>query len=828
MAFDISKLKVANPVDTILEPRKIFGALPDKKYGYLRDVQGEVLERWFTRRNERDLVIKMNTGGGKTIVGLLLLKSCINEGMYPAVYVAPDNYLVKQVQKEAEKLGIEVTSDPRGAKFKDGKAILVVTVHAVINGKSKFGVGDEGIKIPIGSILVDDAHSCLNTAERQFTLCLPATHEAYRKLLLLFRQSLAQQSPTGIFDVEAQDPQKVLLVPFWAWQDKQQEVLSILHSHRKESEFEFIWPLIHEALPLAQCAFGMGEMEISLRCLPIDVIPSFSSAKRRIYMTATLADNSVLVTDFQADPKLIARPVTPSTADDLGDRLILSPQELNPDLKDDEIKKYALRLAAKYNVVVIVPSTKRAAFWRDAAKMTLTAENLYDGVETLKNGHVGLVVLVNKYDGVDLPDDACRVLIIDGIPEVNRAIDRVDSTALEGSDFLLARSIQRIEQGMGRGVRSNEDYCVVFLLGARLAERIHGSEPARLFSQATWQQILVSRQASEQLYGKSLTDIHDAVQICLKKNPRWRKASRGALVGVEYKQEEVVDPVAVAERVAFDSGQIRQYQRSVEVLQEAIDQLSEKRIKGWLKQRLAEYTHHIDPVKAQQVLLSALADNRRLLKPIEGVTYSRLSSMAKSQAENLLEYAGQRYPTPNDYLIATNSILDDLCFSVGTFRRFESALGDLAYHIGFASQRPEIEYNDGGPDVLWALGELHYLVIECKNESVVDVVTKDYSNQLGGAMNWFKGRYDTTCRATPLLVHPSSVFGKQASPHKDTRVMDGERLDSLKEAVLKLARGIAMGGTFKNARNIALLLDQLNLTAKKLVPSFTVAFSKER
>ena len=33
-----------------------------------------------------------------------------------------------------------------------------------------------------------------------------------------------------------------------------------------------------------------------------------------------------------------------------------------------------------------------------------------------KRAHVGLVVLINKYDGIDLPDDACRVLVIEGLP----------------------------------------------------------------------------------------------------------------------------------------------------------------------------------------------------------------------------------------------------------------------------------------------------------------------------------------------------------------------------------------------------------------------------
>lgn len=53
----------------------------------------------------------MNTGSGKTTVGLTILQSCLNEDKGPAVYVVPDNYLVSQVCLEAQKLGMRVAYD---------------------------------------------------------------------------------------------------------------------------------------------------------------------------------------------------------------------------------------------------------------------------------------------------------------------------------------------------------------------------------------------------------------------------------------------------------------------------------------------------------------------------------------------------------------------------------------------------------------------------------------------------------------------------------------------------------------------------------------------
>ena len=74
------------------------------------------------------------------MVGLLMLKSCLNEGVGPAVYVTPDNYLVSQVMKEAGDLGISVTTDTGAGAFLQGKAILVINIHKLVNGLSVIGV----------------------------------------------------------------------------------------------------------------------------------------------------------------------------------------------------------------------------------------------------------------------------------------------------------------------------------------------------------------------------------------------------------------------------------------------------------------------------------------------------------------------------------------------------------------------------------------------------------------------------------------------------------------------------------------------------------------
>ena len=87
--LDFSKLKKENNFDKIIKPEEIFMSLPNKadKYQYPRNVQAEIWSKWFESRDEKDTIIKMNTGSGKTIVGLLILESSRRENKKPHKHI---------------------------------------------------------------------------------------------------------------------------------------------------------------------------------------------------------------------------------------------------------------------------------------------------------------------------------------------------------------------------------------------------------------------------------------------------------------------------------------------------------------------------------------------------------------------------------------------------------------------------------------------------------------------------------------------------------------------------------------------------------------------
>lgn len=797
MALNYTGTGLGPSANTVTDPQKLFQALRNKAraYSYLRDVQGEVLKAWDGQRTQtQDAVIKMNTGGGKTTVGLLMLKSCLNEGVRPAAYFCPDNYLCSQVIREAADLGIRTTDDPRSVEYQSGDAILIVPIHVLINGKSKFGVGyGAHSEVRLGAFVIDDAHACLAVAEDQFSLTLLRAHAAYGKLQTLFDDDLRSQSLTGAIEIEQGSSIGLVQVPFYAWIEKQAALLRALSPHATDDELEWKWPLMKEDLAQCRCFFTPQKAEISFRCLPIGVLPAFETARRRIYMTATLSDDSILVSNFGADPASVSRPITPRSAGDLGERMILVPQQLNTGLKDDDIKAYIVaNFKSHINIVVIVPSAKRATYWADAVTpgMTLTAGNLQTGVERLRTSTGNLAVLVNKYDGVDLPEDACRLLVVDGVLDVRSMLDRYDQGTLRHSDRNLAGQIQRIEQGMGRGIRSNDDFCAVLLMGTGLIRALYATGATAHFSPATAAQVELARQVSTQVANKGMTAVHEAFQDLWKRNPDWVAAARNALIPVTYPDQTIIDPVAAAQRQAFDALRINRFDQAEAALRAAENDQSDEKVKGWLLDQVAAAVHHLDKVRSQQILHSAIDRNSLVTKPIGGIAYKRVETTGMDQARQAAQFLTETYGIDgNKLLIGINGILGDLTFVAGESEEFEQALYDLGLHLGFRSQRPE---KDGvsNLDILWGVGQGSYLLLPCKSGAVSGTISKHYSDEVSGSANWFDQNYDHTFSATPVIIHPSAQLDALATPPANMRVMTPAQIEILRDRARAFAYAI--------------------------------------
>lgn len=825
MNIDFAKI-LQNSQSNDLEPRDIFMALPgkDKKYEYPRDVQSDVWKKWFECRDNKNSIIKMNTGSGKTTVGLLILKSCLNEGVGPAVYVVPDSYLVEQVCKEAQNLGIKTSTDEKDSNFIKGQSILIINIHKLVNGKSVFGM--RGINnVEIGSIIIDDAHACITTIKDQYTLQIPNGTEMYSKILQLFSESLKNQCANKFTELCMTDSRDLfMLVPYWEWQEHQNEVYEIIRENLIDGEpLSFRLPLLKDHFQFCDCIVTNAKIEISIKSIPISKISSFEHATRRIFMTATLADDSVLSSELGVYPDDVPNVISPDKANDIGDRLIIMPQVMNRNITNDEIKQQLLNFSNSCNVVIIVPSKKRAEYWSDISNLELTIENLKDGVEELKSGHVGIAVLINKYDGVDLPDEACSILVIDGLPPMNNVYDQFEKNANPKSSRLKCERIQKLEQGMGRGVRSNSDSCAVILMGRDIAEIVYANNGLNYFSKATKKQLEVSDLLCNQIDTPNATNILSMCNYSIDKNEEWIAASKATLSSIEYDSKPHFNNYQVALRKAFDLAERSQYDKAIDTIEQEINDAENKELKGLLLQYKAELQNFVNQEESQETLLAANCYNRMLINPIKGIVPEKYAAKIAEQGRAIYNYITENEFTTNGFLIKVDGVLGDLCFNSVSSKKFEAAIKELGFILGLNSTRPEEEFGSG-PDNLWQLDNQQFVVIECKNEATTEFIPKKDCNQLNGSINWLNLQYHGINECYPIMIHHSVIFSHDCSPETRTRIIDEESLNKLKMEVKNFASSIAGKFSFSDVMAITASLKKHKLIGSMIIDNYSKKF----
>ncbi|MGX6402356.1 DEAD/DEAH box helicase family protein [Lactiplantibacillus plantarum] len=833
--LDFDKILSDSNSSKLDDPRDIFDVQDkNEKYdGTLRPGQDIVLKKWYEGyKDKNNTIIKMNTGNGKTVVGLLILQSYLNDDQGPAVYVVPDNFLVEQVLQEAADLDLNVTKNNNSTDFIEGKAILVINMHKMFNGRSVFGVNKK--KIDIGCIVIDDAHACVNIAKKQFEIYVPRENkELYEFFLNTFSNSIRQQSKIRFDEITNGEPGAQQLIPYWSWEEKLDIVRKRLMDYKDNDSFEdkslyFNWDLLKENLKIVDCIISSKGVSLSLEYIPIEVIPSFKSCPHKIFMSATIEDDTTLATQFDIKQEDLTEAITPNKANDIGERMILIPQRLSTKIQDDELKILFKKLAETHNVMILVPSGNRAEYWRDCANYVVESqEQMINIIKEMKQGLVGIVVIKNRYDGIDLPKSTCNVLVIDGLPDTRTGYDKFEESALMNTDSITLEKIQKIEQGMGRATRSREDYSVIFLMGRNLVNILNPANQKK-FTVSTQKQLKISRALTNQLEEKNniipLNLLYKASLVCLKRKKEWVEIHKKALLGEKYDSSVNVNIQMLKLKECFDLYRNREYADCLKIMQDLINKETDPLKKGYLKFKYAKYENTVNQAQSQEILKSARKLNKGIIYPIDGIQYKRIVNTKTTQVERISKF-NARFSNQNDYIIYVQSVISDMAFNNVTAHTFEETMKKAGEIIGFHSEKPE-EENGKGPDNLWIGSEDVSFVIECKNEATVAKISKSYCNQLNGSIEWFSTIYKDVLTGIPVIIHPSTTFEYEASPNNNIRVIDTEKLQEFNNAILKFSTEIC-----ENIENNLLISKQLKsnkLEFNSIKDTFTKNYRTEK
>jgi replicative superfamily II helicase len=772
---DFKKLREGKAKPLPRKPREIFNALP--KPPGINDLyasQAEVLDAWYPRRNEKDVVVKLHTGGGKTLVALLMAQSIMNETGEPVLYLAPTNQLVGQVIAKSKEYGIAAVDYKKGQPlpdaFHDGKAVLVGAYETLFTGRSKFGVRGSGRPtVKVGAIILDDAHVALSNVRKAFTLTISAKNHAsvYADLVGRFRIAFREVSRIGSFDdVVSWKDFGVMEVPSWAWQRKLPEIQDYLASVVDGID-GFVWPFLRDNLAVCHCLFSRGSITITPILPPVDLVPTFAEGQRRIYMSATIADDSEIVRTFDAAPDAVSKPMSSTSLAGVGERMILVPglMQISGVAITSLVKHIALDIAKrKAGVAVLVASGAAAAGWEDICKYPKTTDDVAVSIGEMQAGAShGPIVLANRYDGIDLAGNACRLLVMDGLPQGTSDYDmyRMNVVADSAVNSLLA---QRIEQGIGRGTRGGADYCVVVLTGTKLVGWIGRKTNLDHLTAATRVQLKMGQEVSEAV--KKSTEVLPTVRKCLDRDPDWVAYHASELADAAHAApvDKLMLRIAGGERKAFGQQRMGQFEPALDTLEKLMadpEIFKDTERSAWLSASASRIAHQMgDDLRGQRLQTNAFAINNNHCPPKTRPQYAPRPTPGKQSASivaRLMTYE-RRGSLLADFEEAVVNLAPHA--SVG---RYEEALANLGSYLGFHSDRPEQIYGVG-PDVLWRTDGVIDFVIEAKHEKKEDnpLYKKDHA-QLLEAEHWFKGMYPGR-DALRVSALPEAVADKKATP----------------------------------------------------------------
>ena len=389
-----------------------------------------------------------------------------------------------------------------------------------------------------------------------------------------------------------------------------------------------------------------------------------------------------------------------------------------------------------------------------------------------------------------MPDESCRILILDSLPYFDSLADRYEEQSCPNSDLINKRIAQKIEQGIGRGVRGEKDYCAILVIGSELVRFMRSIATNKFFSAQTRKQIEIGIEIANMAkedYDETESPVKivaSLIKQMLDRDEGWKEYYLSEMATIEEDDtESTVYERLLKERQAEQFFSECEYDKAISTMQNLIDELvADDTEKGWYLQQLARYTYPTSVAKSIEIQKSAFKKNFQLLKPSSGIDYTKISYIHQNRINNIRAYM-RKFSDYSELSLAVNAILENLSFGTEA-TKFESALKDIGELLGYISQRPDKEIRKG-PDNLWCGSNNYYLLFECKSEvsETRQEITKHEAGQMNNHCAWFEDQYGQNTKVDRFMIIPTKTLSYEGDFTHDVRIIRRNRLKRLKKQI---------------------------------------------
>lgn len=782
----------------------------DPSIKFLASHQDKILkeyeEKYLNQNNQgKDVAIELPTGTGKTLVGLLIGEYRRRKFKERVVYLCPTRQLCIQVSERAKLYGIKTVllvglqkdySNTDFFNYQQAQSIAITTYSGIFNTNPK--INDPKL------IICDDAHAADNYVASLWTVSID--HQKHKQLFNALVSILESVIPEDlVYYIKNSgttiDRKKVDLISTIACYEKHLQIKEtidgLIAQYKEDNNYkslQYPWSFLSSHLDACSIYCSSELLEIRPIIPPTLTHQPFSDASQRIYMSATLGEDGDIERIFGVK-KIHKLPIPDEWHKrGTGRRLILLPT-MSDNVNSKELVTAMLQKANRG--LILVPDKKSLESWEENLKNTHTIFKPTDVEESLtpftKSEKPTALILASRYDGIDLPGDDCRFIVLEGMPTGSGLQEKYLVTRLGSSSQLRNRIRTRVTQAMGRCTRNESDYAIVIFLGDDLTKWCCTETNTKGMHPELQAEIAFGLENSTNLATNNFVELGEAF---LSQSSEWDNAEED----IRQRRDSLLkisDNVAhaLAESMPYEidyiykswSGQHEEALNQVTKILDALEGGSELKpyVSFWCHQAATSAFLAWKESNSQNLRTSAISNLKEALNTSQGVNWlSKLYAHLEEPVEATDNLPWQEWFNEINALLAewklqgskfsqeVASVGDDINNIDAT--PFENGLASLGRMLG-AKTHKWTSKEQGKPDGLWIFGNWHAFVFEAKTEEGKTEQTANYGISLDTVTQ--SGRHEATVRyeklipdfvpCSTIVISPRTKLHQAAAPHTE-------------------------------------------------------------
>jgi hypothetical protein len=649
----------------------------------------------------------------------------------------------------------------------------------------------------------DDAHVAEGILRDSFTLRIDSSvhAELFKDIAKLFRPQFDELGISGQYrDSVGKDHYASCLVPPGFLQSSQAQLRAIFQNHsvRDDKKLTYAYSHLEDHLEACAAIFTNGTFEMAPPFLPSLALDLFERKVRRVYLSATLQSYAEFVRAYGRKPSAVVEPTNDAGN---GERLIVSGSEIVGGITTS----FANDLSKHRKVLIATPSYHAASAWKAVAEPP-SVEDFSNELNKFRGRSCGAFSLVSRVDGIDLPHDTCRIMIMDGLPSGSSLLERYQWEYLRMTNLHALRVSNRIAQLFGRINRGRNDFGVFMVQGNDLSVWMKNDRNVALLSPLLQRQILVGREVQEGMPIKNTAQLTQAISSVLDREQSWidyyeqevklDKSLDQAQVDKKNAAEPHMVAAALAEAKYAKWMWLRDYGKAWKVLEESSDLIAQHDtpIAGWqsiwMGAALEVCGDKEAALRAYAKAKSRLGTNvqlPRIQSVAEDGNPQEMNAFGEQLSQLLSHTNGNKVSQDIEKL---DSVFDMI--TTGSPNQAEAAVRELGDVLGYEATRPDNDHGTG-PDVLWVDARNNECIaFELKTDKEQgSTYTKDDIGQGHNHLGWIANQYRHLRCLGLLFVGPDLPISGKASPSTDMSLTEASNVLSLAKKLIGLTKDVS-------------------------------------